>query len=42
MLASVFQLSKRIEMNMVEEWVVTLVFNKENPKNFPTPLGQQS
>jgi hypothetical protein len=41
-LVSVFQLSERIEMNMVEERVVTLGFNKENPRNFPTPLGQQS
>jgi len=40
-LASVFQLSERIEMNMVEEWVVTLAFDKENPIFFPTPLGQQ-
>jgi hypothetical protein len=37
-LASVFQLLKMIEMNMVEEWVV-LGFNKENPRNSPTPLG---
>jgi hypothetical protein len=29
-------------MNMVEEWVVTLGFNKENPKNSLTPCGQQS
>jgi hypothetical protein len=28
-------------MNMVEEWVVTLGFNKENLRNFPTPLGEQ-
>jgi len=28
-------------MNMVEECVVTLGFNKENPRNFPTPLGEQ-
>ncbi len=41
-LANVFKLLERIEMNMVEEWVVTLRFNKENPKNFPTPSGQQS
>jgi hypothetical protein len=40
-LASVFQLLKRIEMNMVVKWVITLGFNKENPKNFQTPLGQQ-
>jgi hypothetical protein len=39
-LASVFQLSERIEMNMVEEWVVTLAFDKENPIFFPIPLGQ--
>jgi hypothetical protein len=42
MLASVFQLSKRIEMNMVEEQVVTLGFNKENPRNSRAPLRQQS
>jgi hypothetical protein len=29
-------------MNMVEEWVVTLGFNKEKPRNFPTPSNQQS
>jgi hypothetical protein len=29
-------------MNMVEEQVVTLSFSKENLRNFPTPLGQQS
>ncbi len=29
-------------MNMVEEWVVTLGFNKKNPKKFLTPCGQQS
>jgi hypothetical protein len=29
-----------IEMNMVEKWVVSLGFNKENPRNSPTPLGQ--
>jgi hypothetical protein len=29
-------------MNMVEEWVVTLGFNKENLKKFPTPSSQQS
>jgi hypothetical protein len=40
-LASVFQLSKQIEMNMVEKRVVTLGFNKENVKNSPTPLIQQ-
>ncbi len=27
---------------MVEEWVVILGFNKDNPRNFLTPLGQQS
>jgi hypothetical protein len=42
MLANVFQLLERIEMNMVEEWVVTLGFNKENLKKFPTPSSQQS
>jgi hypothetical protein len=35
-------LSKRIEMNIVEEWVVIFRFNKENPRNSPTPLGLQS
>jgi len=40
-LASVFQLLERIEMNMVEEWVVTSAFDKENPIFFPIPLGQQ-
>jgi len=29
-------------MNMVEEWVVTLGFNKENPKKLLTLCGQQS
>jgi hypothetical protein len=29
-------------MNMAEVQVVTLGFNKENPKNFPTPSSQQS
>jgi hypothetical protein len=29
-------------MNMVEEQVVTIGFNKENPKNSPTPSSQQS
>ncbi len=29
-------------MNTVEEWVVTLGFNKDNPRNFPTPSNQQS
>jgi hypothetical protein len=28
-------------MNMVEEWVVTSAFDKENPICFPIPLGQQ-
>jgi hypothetical protein len=41
-LASVFQSSERIEMNMVEEWAVTLGFNIDNPRNSPTPSGQQS
>jgi hypothetical protein len=41
-LASVFQLLERIGMNMVEEQVVTIGFNKENPRNFPTPSSQQS
>ncbi len=29
-----FSCWKRIEMNMVEEWVVTFEFNKEKPKEF--------
>jgi hypothetical protein len=29
-------------MNIVEEWVVALGFNKENPKKFLTPCDQQS
>jgi len=29
-------------MNMVEDWVVTLGFNKVNSRNYPTPLNQQS
>jgi hypothetical protein len=33
---------EKIEKNMVEEKVVTLGFNKENPKNSPTPWSQQS
>jgi hypothetical protein len=41
-LANVFQLLEKIEMNMVEEHMVTLGFNKDNPRNSPTPLGQQS
>ncbi len=28
-------------MNMMEERMVTLGFNKENPRNFPAPSGQQ-
>jgi hypothetical protein len=27
---------------MVEEWVVTLGFNKDNPRNSLAPSGQQS
>jgi hypothetical protein len=41
-LANVFQLLERIEMNMVKEQAVTLGFNKDNPRNSPTPLDQQS
>jgi hypothetical protein len=29
-------------MNMVEEQMVTIGFNKENLRNSPTPFGQQS
>jgi hypothetical protein len=29
-------------MNMVEEWVVILGFNKKNPRNFLAPSSQQS
>ncbi len=36
-----FQLLTRIKMNMVEEQVVTLGFNKKNPRNSPTPFSQQ-
>ncbi len=32
-LTNVFQLLECIKMNMVEEWMVTLGFNNENPKN---------
>jgi hypothetical protein len=28
-------------MNMVEKQMVTFGFNKENPRNFPTPSSQQ-
>lgn len=28
-------------MKMMEEWVVTFGFSKENPKNAITPLAQQ-
>jgi hypothetical protein len=38
----VLELLKKIEMNMVEEWVVTLEFNKENLWNYLAPLNQQS
>jgi hypothetical protein len=38
----VFQSSEKIEMNMVEEWVVTLGFDKDNLRNSPTPSSQQS
>jgi len=41
-MASVFQLLKRIEMNMVEEEVVTFGFNKENPRNYLAPSSHQS
>jgi hypothetical protein len=40
-LASVFQLLKCIDLNMVEEHVVTINFNKDNLKNILTPLIQQ-
>jgi hypothetical protein len=37
-LASVFQLLKCTDLNMVEEHVVTINFNKDNLKNIFTPL----
>jgi hypothetical protein len=40
-LASVFQLLAKNEMNMVEEWVITFGFNKKNPRNLLTPSSQQ-
>jgi hypothetical protein len=39
--ASVFQLLKCIDLNMVEENVVTINLNKDNLKNILTPLIQQ-
>jgi hypothetical protein len=41
-LVNVFQLSKYIKMNMVEEWIITLEFNNENLKNASTSSVQQS
>jgi hypothetical protein len=40
-LANMFQLLKCINLNMVEEHVVTINFNKDNLKNILTPLIQQ-
>jgi len=40
-LTNVFQLLEYIKMNIVEEWVVTFGFNKENQRNASTPLAQQ-
>jgi hypothetical protein len=40
-LANVFQLLKCIDLNMVEEHVVTINFNKDNLRNILTPLIQQ-
>jgi len=40
-LANVFQLSEHVKMNMVEKWMVTFRFNKENLKNASTPSIQQ-
>jgi hypothetical protein len=39
-LADVFQLSEIIRMNMVEEQVVTIGFNRENLKSFSTPSNK--
>jgi len=41
-LVIMFQLSKRIEMNMGEEQMVTFGFNRESPKNSLAPSSQQS
>jgi hypothetical protein len=38
MLALIFQVFKHIKLNMVEEKVVTLRFNRETLKPFPTLL----
>ncbi len=42
MLALIFQVFERIELNMVEEKVVTLGFNRETLKHSPTSSTQQS
>jgi hypothetical protein len=41
-LVNVFQLSKHIELNMVEECVVILGFGKDKTRNSSTPLTQQT
>jgi len=40
-LANVFQLLEHVKMNMVEKWVLTFGFNKENLRNASTPSAQQ-
>jgi hypothetical protein len=40
-MGNVFQLLECIEMKMMEEWVVTFGFNKENPRNAFTLMVQQ-
>jgi hypothetical protein len=42
MLALVFQVFERIELNMMEEKVVTQGFNRKTLKPFPTSSIQQS
>jgi hypothetical protein len=41
-LVNVFQLSKHIELNMVEECVVIIEFSKDKTRNSSTPLTQQT
>jgi hypothetical protein len=41
-LTNVFQLTKKIEMNIMEERVVILGFSKKNPRNSLAPSGQLS
>jgi len=40
-LANVFLLLKCIEFNMIEEFVVTFMFNKDSLRNSLTPSAQQ-